>query len=399
MKCLYFDCFAGISGDMTLGALLDLGVPLAYLTEELGRLSLSGYRIRVTRALKMGIAGKKVTIACASHGHHHEHIHEHRSFSTIEKLIKKSTLKQRVKDRSRDIFFRLATAEARIHRQKVADVHFHEVGAVDSIVDIVGSVIGLDYLGIDPCYSSALPLGSGFVKCQHGTLPVPAPATLELLRGVPVYQSAIKGEMVTPTGAAILTTLVKSFGAIPPLNIIKIGYGAGSNDFAQLPNMLRVILGEAHAGAADGEVWVLEANIDDMNPEWAGFLMEQLLSAGALDVAFIPLQMKKNRPGFMLQVICDESRQPYLLNIIFQESTTAGVRYHRASRAVLPRSPGTLKTRFGALKVKIFGSGANAAIAPEFEECRRIALQKGVPLKEVYAEVIAAGKQGRRAVP
>jgi pyridinium-3,5-bisthiocarboxylic acid mononucleotide nickel chelatase len=399
MKCLYFDCFAGISGDMTLGALVDLGVPLTYLTEQLGRLSLSGYRICSTRALKMGISGKKVTVQCGSREHHHEHNHQHRSFSTIESLIKKSSLKQRIKDQSRDIFFRLASAEAHIHRQKVADVYFHEVGAVDSIVDIVGSVLGLDYLGIETCFSSALPLGSGFVQCQHGTLPVPAPATLELLRGVSVYQSDVKGEMVTPTGAAILTTLAKGFGVIPPLNIIKVGYGAGSNDFAQLPNMLRVILGEAHSAAADGEVWVLEANIDDMNPEFAGFLMEQLLDAGALDVAFIPLYMKKNRPGTMLQVICDESRQPHLLNIIFRESTTAGVRYHRAARAVLQRSHGTLKTSYGTLKVKIFGSGANTAVAPEFEECRRIALQKGVPLKEVYAEVIVAGKRNRPARP
>jgi len=394
MKCLYFDCFAGISGDMTLGALLDLGVPLSYLTEQLGRLALSDYRIRVSRALKMGIGGKKVIVQCAVHGHHHEH----RSYRTIEALINKSALKKSVKEVSLNIFLCLARAEAHIHRKKVADVHFHEVGAVDSIVDIVGSAIGVDYLGIDACFSSALPLGSGFVQCQHGTLPVPAPATLELLTGVPVYQSDVNAELVTPTGAAILTTLVKSFGALPPLNIIKVGYGAGSNDFPQLPNMLRLILGEAQAASTDEQVWVLEANIDDMNPEWAGFLMEQLLSAGALDVAFIPLYMKKNRPGTMLQVICTESLQPHLLKLIFHESTTAGIRYYRAARAVLQRSQGTLKTKFGTLKVKIL-QGMGNAVTPEFEECRRIALQKGVPLKEVYAEVIAAGKRGRRSLP
>ena len=389
MKCIYFDCFAGISGDMTLGALLDLGVPLSYLTEELGRLSLSGYRVRTARAMKMGISGKKVTVQCDSHGHHHEH----RSYRTIESLINKSSLKKSVKELSLNIFSRLAQAEAHIHRKKMADVHFHEVGAIDSIVDIVGSVIGIDYLGIDTCFSSALPLGSGFVQCQHGILPVPAPATLELLRGVPVYQSDVKGEMVTPTGAAILTALVKRFGAMPPLNIIKVGYGAGSNDFPQLPNMLRAILGDSQEDSADEQVRVLEANIDDMNPEWAGFLMEQLLAAGALDVAFIPLQMKKNRPGIMLQVICDESRQQQLTAIIFRESTTAGVRCHGAARVVLPRSQGTVKTRFGTMKVKILQSGGAAVVSPEFEECRRVALQKGVPLKEVYAEVIAAGKR------
>ena len=374
---------------------LTSGFRSPYLTEQLGRLALSDYRIRVSRALKMGIGGKKVIVQCAVHGHHHEH----RSYRTIEALINKSALKKSVKEVSLNIFSCLARAEAHIHRKKVADVHFHEVGAVDSIVDIVGSAIGVDYLGIDACFSSALPLGSGFVQCQHGTLPVPAPATLELLTRCPGLSERCEGELVTPTGAAILTTLVKSFGALPPMNIIKVGYGAGSNDFPQLPNMLRVILGEAQAASADEEqVWVLEANIDDMNPEWAGFLMEQLLSAGALDVAFIPLYMKKNRPGFMLQVICTESLQPHLLKLIFQESTTAGIRYHRAARAVLQRSQGTLKTKFGTLKVKIL-QGRGNAVTPEFEECRRIALQKGVPLKEVYAEVIAAGKRARRSLP
>ena len=388
MKCLYFDCFAGISGDMALGALLDLGVPLAYLKEELKKLNLAGYQISVSTTRRMGIAGKKVQVKLDPHGH------SHRSYRTIEALIRKSTLNAHIKELSSAIFYRLARAEAHVHQQKMADVHFHEVGAVDSIVDIVGSAICADYLEVEIFSSSALPLGSGFVKCEHGTFPVPAPATLELLKGVPVYASEATGELVTPTGAAIVTALVKTFGAPPPMTFARVGYGAGLRDIPVIPNLLRLMLGETRSVQADAQVWVLEANIDDMNPEWSGFLMERLFAAGALDVAFIPVFMKKNRPGSMLQVICDESHQPHLLNIIFRESTTAGVRYHRAARAVLQRSEGVLKTRFGTLKVKIFGCGVNAAVAPEFEECKRVALQKGVPLKEVYAEVLVAAQAG-----
>ncbi len=392
MKSLYFDCFAGISGDMTLGALLDLGVPLAYLKEGLKKLNLAGYQISVSATRRMGIAGKKVQVKLDSHGH------SHRSYRTIEALIRKSTLNAHIKELSSAIFYRLARAEAQVHQQKMADVHFHEVGAVDSIVDIVGSAICADYLKVEAFFSSALPLGSGFVRCEHGTFPVPAPATLELLKGVPVYASEATGELVTPTGAAIVTALVKTFGAPPPMTMSGVGYGAGSRDIPAIPNLLRLMHGETHSVQADEQVWVLEANIDDMNPELSGFLMERLFAAGALDVIFIPVQMKKNRPGFQLQVICSEKQQSALLRVIFQESTTAGVRYYRAARAVLQRSEGTLKTRFGTLKVKIFGSGVNAAVAPEFEECRRIAVQKSVPLKEVYAEVISAGKRVRRAL-
>jgi hypothetical protein len=392
MNCLYFDCFAGISGDMTLGALLDLGVPLAYLKEELKKLNLTGYQISVAKTRRRGIAGKRVLIKVDPHDH------SHRSFRTIEALIRKSSLNAQVKELGSAIFQRLARAEAHVHQSKIADVHFHEVGAIDSIVDIVGSAICTDYLEVKTFFCSALPLGSGFVTCEHGTFPVPAPATLQLLKGVPVYAATPTGELVTPTGAAIVTTLVKAFGAPPPMTISGIGYGAGSRDIPAIPNLLRVMLGESHSVQADEQVWVLEANIDDMNPEWAGFLMERLFAAGALDVIFIPAQMKKNRPGLLLQVICAEQQQPALLQIIFQESTTAGVRYHRTGRAVLQRSESTLKTRFGNLKVKVFGSGVNAVVAPEFEECKRIALQKGVPLKAVYAEVIAAGRRGRKSL-
>ncbi|MCX5894639.1 MAG: nickel pincer cofactor biosynthesis protein LarC [Proteobacteria bacterium] len=387
MKCLYFDCFSGISGDMTLGALLDLGVPQAYLKGELKKLAVSGYRLAVSRCKRMGISGYRVQVKTEGHGH------SHRSYKTIETLIRKSTLRSGIKNTSLEIFYRIAQAEARIHQKKIADIHFHEVGAIDSIVDIVGSVICLDYLGATAFYSSPLPLGSGFVECEHGTFPVPAPAALELLKGVPVCASAIRGELVTPTGAAILTTMVQAFGHIPPMTVLKSGYGAGMKDFPQIPNMLRIILGETTMLPADDYVWIIEANVDDMNPEWAGFLMDRLLQAGALDVSFIPIHMKKNRPGILLQVISSEKDRPALLQIIFQESTTAGVRYYRAGRTKLERFQTAVKTKYGTLKVKVLsGAGVNS-IAPEFEECKRVALQKGVPLKDVYAEVICAAKK------
>ncbi len=388
MKCIYFDCFAGISGDMTLGAFIDLGVPRHYLSEELKKLRLSGYRISVSRAMRMGIAGRRVKVQIDK-----QQKHPQRSYKTIAALISKSSLKRHIKDLSIEIFYRLAQAEAQIHQQRVADVHFHEIGALDSIVDIVGSIICLDYVGADKCYSSPLPISSGFVKSEHGTLPIPAPATLELLRGVPVVASEVRGELVTPTGAAILTTLTRGFGLLPQMTIHKIGYGAGMHDYSRLPNMLRIILGEADALPADNQVWILEANIDDMNPEWTGFLVEQLLNAGALDVSLIPLYMKKNRPGVMLQVICSEQSQPELLQVIFRESTTAGVRYYRAGRTTLTRSKGTIKTKFGILKVKVFSRADGNIVTPEFEECKRVAQHAGVPLREVYEAIIAAARK------
>jgi hypothetical protein len=389
MKCIYFDCFAGISGDMTLGAFLDLGVPRRVLAGELKKLGVAGYRITVARAMKMGISGCSVQVHMAK-----QHGHAHRSYKTIESLIQKSTLTTRVKDLSINIFHRIAQAEAHVHQTSIDDVHFHEIGALDSIVDIVGSAICLDYVGADTCYASPVPFSSGFVQSDHGTLPVPAPATLLLLKGIPVVASNVSGETVTPTGAAILAALVRYFGAIPPMTIQNIGYGAGTRDVPQMPNMLRIILGETSALPSDEHVWVLETNIDDMNPEWSGFLMERLLTAGALDVAVIPVHMKKNRPGIMLQVICDEKHKPILSQLIFRESTTAGVRSYCAERTMLMRSAGSIKTKFGTLHVKLFNTDTGTVVTPEFEECKKVALRNGVPLKEVYNEVIASSRKG-----
>jgi hypothetical protein len=389
MKCLYFDCFSGISGDMTLAALIDLGVPQKYLKEELKKLAVSGYTVRVSRTMRMGISGKRILVKTGAD----KSLHHNRSYKDIEAVIKRSTLKSHIKDRSLDIFYRIANAEAHIHGKKVSEIHFHEVGATDSIVDIVGSVIGIDYLRAEHFYSSSVPLGHGLIQCQHGTLPVPTPATLLLLKGAPVYESGIRSELVTPTGAAILTSLVRDFGHMPSMTILKTGYGAGTRELENMPNMLRLILGEMEGAIGSDYVRVLEANIDDMNPEWTGYLMERLFEEGALDVSIIPVYMKKNRPGILIQVICSEQNRQILTRMIFQESTTAGVRSYRAERSVLKRRVGKLKTKFGTLRVKIFDDGNGEQVVPEFEECRRVAIKKKIPLKDVYKEVILSARR------
>ncbi|MEI6125428.1 MAG: nickel pincer cofactor biosynthesis protein LarC [Pseudomonadota bacterium] len=397
MKCLYIDCFAGISGDMMLGALIDLGVPQNYLKTELKKLGVSGYAIHVTSAMKMGISGRHVQVKklAEKKNHHHNHhdSHHHRSYKDIEAIIYKSSLASPVKEKGIDIFYRIAQAEAKVHKKTIEDIHFHEVGAIDSIVDIVGSVIGINFLGAEKFYASSVPLGGGFVQCQHGTLPVPAPATLLLLKGIPVYDPGIKAELVTPTGAAILTSLASGFGNIPPMTILKTGYGAGTRELKEVPNMLRLILGETKGETGEQQVWILEANIDDMNPEWTGYVMERLFAAGALDVLLVPAYMKKNRPGVLFKVICSETTRAELTRIMFQETTTTGVRAYRAERTILPRKEGKLKTRFGCMKVKVFNNEQEAHAVPEFEECRRVAMKEKISLKEVYEEVIAAAKK------
>ncbi|MCP4627206.1 MAG: nickel pincer cofactor biosynthesis protein LarC [bacterium] len=392
MNCLYFDCFSGISGDMTLGALIDLGMPAAHLKRELGKLDLTGYTIRADRTEHSGISGRqvKVNIKSSTQNHHH------RTYRDIEKIISKSMLSETVKQRSLNIFLQLAKAEAKIHHKKAADVHFHEVGAIDSIVDIVGCAVGLDYLKIERCHASAIPLGHGFVTCRHGTIPIPAPATLELLKDTPVYDAGIEAELVTPTGAAILAALVSSFGSLPAMTVKKTGYGAGTRRFETRPNLLRAVLGETLAGFSTDAVTVLETNIDDMNPELTGYLMDRLFAEGALDVILIPVHMKKNRPGVLLQVICTEHDQQRLSLLIFRESTTAGIRSYHAERSVLKRRTEKTKTHYGQIKVKILAGPDGKNIIPEYEECRRVAREKNVALKTVYREVTAAAERSRR---
>ena len=376
---------------MVLGALVDLGVPQKYLKEELSKLAIKDYSIFFSRTVRMGISGRSLKVKDLhekSKNHHH-----HRTYADIEKIINKSRINKSIKEKSIDIFYRIAKAEAKIHNRKISEVHFHEVGAIDSIVDIVGSAAGIDFLGVDECIASTVPLGSGFVKCQHGTIPVPAPATLEILKGVPVYSSNIKSELVTPTGAAILASLVKDFRSLPEMKILKTGFGTGTKVFEDIPNVLRLILGEVDSVREKDRVWVLETNVDDMNSEWTGFLMDRLFEGGALDVLMVPVYMKKNRPGIMIKVICDDKKREELTGIIFSESTTAGVRSYIAERDILRRRDGKLKTKFGVLKVKMLGEPKSERIVPEFEECKKVALKRKIPLKKVYEEIYAAAKK------
>jgi len=382
MKIAYLDCFSGISGDMFLGALLDLGLPRKLLMQQLQHLSLGSYKIKITSQQRMQIAGCRVEVSLPKKKH------QHRTFTEIKQIIKKSQLNQKVKELSIKVFQKLASAESKIHQENISKIHFHEVGATDSIIDIVGTAIGIDYLKPDKVYASPVPLGSGFTNCQHGIIPLPAPATIELLRGVPVFGTSIKTELVTPTGAALLTSLTNHYGPMPPMKITMIGYGVGSTNLKDRPNMLRLIIGE---GAEDQEaerVVILEANIDDMIPELYDYLMERLFEKGALDVSFSPIQMKKNRPATLIRVICHPEKKHELTTTIFRESTSTGIRYYQAKRIKLPRKIKEITTPYGKISVKIFKNIEGEYYAsPEYEECKRIAKKHGIPLKKVYMEL------------
>ena len=318
MKIIYFDCFAGAGGDMILGALIDAGLSVEDLKEELSQLSLSGYEIRAEKSIKKGISGTKFHVN-VSHDHHH------RSLNDILKIIDGSSLSDDVKGQSKKIFTRLAEAEGKIHNKPVEEIHFHEVGAVDSIIDIVGTVIGLDRLDIREVRVSRIHVGTGFLECAHGTLPVPPPATLELLKNIPVYSTGIESELVTPTGAAILSTLSSCFGEIPSMCIEKTGYGLGSRDLT-IPNVLRILVGETDDNYDVDTVQLIETNIDDMNPQFYEYIIESLFAHGAKDVFLTPIIMKKNRPGVVLSVLASPEKIDELIDIIFQETTTLGVR-------------------------------------------------------------------------
>src|SRR5512138_2701043 len=379
---LHFDCTAGISGDMTVAALIDLGLPLEHLRTELARLPLPSdrYSIGTEQCQRRGIRAARFIVQVAEE-HHHRH------YSDIRKMIEESSLADGVKERSLRIFRRLAEAEATVHGVALAEVHFHEVGAVDSIVDIVGAAIGLEYLGVTGISASPLPLGSGFVETAHGRLPVPAPATAELLKGVPVHGNTGPGERVTPTGAAIVTSLATAFGSAPPMRLTGIGNGGGGKDFSDIPNILRLFLGEpSGAGEAwNEEIQVLETHIDDMTPEVAGFLMERLFEAGALDVTYSPLQMKKNRPGMKLTVLALPAMSDRLARLVLAESTAIGIRRYRADRLVLERATEERETTLGRVRVKVISDhGLLLRITPEFDECRRLALSHGMPILDVY---------------
>lgn len=381
MKILYLDCQTGISGDMTVAALLDLGVPLDYLRGELTKLELpqGSYELSTFRTERMHMAALKFDVAV------HDH-HTHRHYTGIDALILNSRLTEPVKEKSRLIFRHLAEAEAKVHGVAIEQVHFHEVGAVDSIVDIVASAICLDYLQVEQIYASALPLGSGFVETAHGRLPVPAPATAELLQGVPLHGECGPGERVTPTGAAILVALASQFGRQPAMVLERIGNGAGGRDFADCPNILRAFLGTATQPDRNSDgVVVAESNIDDSTPEQLGYAMERLFEEGALDVFFTPIQMKKNRPGVMLSFICLPHQLEHLSRLLLTETSAIGLRHYPADRIVLQRRIVEQCTELGAVRFKqiIDNDGKVLRASPEYEDCRRIAREKNIPCREV----------------
>jgi uncharacterized protein (TIGR00299 family) protein len=379
----YFDCFSGISGDMVLGALVDAGADLRAIEAELRKLGLEGWSISAEKVKRGAISATHVKVE-TSEGHHH------RGLSIILGRIDKANLAPRAAERARKIFTRLAEAEAKVHQMPVEQVHFHEVGAVDSIVDIVGAAIGFELLGIDEFACSSFDVGAGQVKTAHGLLPVPAPATAELLRGAPTYSSGVQCELVTPTGAAIATTLATRFSEIPKMTLRAIGYGAGSADLKEKANVMRLLIGESEI-SEPGEHWdapisVIETNLDDMSPQIYGYFVDRALAAGALDVFSTSVLMKKNRPGQLVTLLCEHANLSRLMDLIFRETTTIGLRTYEVRRKTLDRELIPIATSFGEVRVKVSrmnGSVLNAT--PEYEDCQRIAAARGIPLKEVIA--------------
>jgi len=428
MRIAYLDCFSGVSGDMFLGALVDAGVPARLLEDTVAALNI-GARLEISKVNRSGITATKLDVLVSdalggeekdspreagghSHphsdhahhdpGHSHPHGHDekggdsrhsHRGLKQIREIIRQAAIGESAKATALAIFEALGSAEAKIHNLEIEKVHFHEVGAVDALVDIVCAAVGAEALGVDEIVCSALNVGSGTVKCAHGTLPVPAPATLELLKGASVYSSGVQAELVTPTGAAIVKTLVKRFATFPEMKIEKSGYGAGTHDFPGHANVLRLTIGEAQTGSAaktlQETITVLEANLDDMNPQVFGYVLDRLLEEGALDVFGLPVQMKKNRPGMLLTVLCKPEDVVKLTGLIFRETTTLGVREREEKRRILARKWIMVGTRWGKIRLKVASmNGTVTNYAPEYEDCRKIAAAHGVPLKSVMQEAV-----------
>jgi uncharacterized protein (TIGR00299 family) protein len=455
---LYFDCFAGASGDMILGALLDAGLPLDALRAALGSLTIEGYDLAADRVLRAGVSATKFKLIehrrnepkepkeqkeeaarepapaaarlhehghphahpAPPHGHSHEHghphehahahgpshvhahglAHEHRTVKDIEGLIARSALSPRARERATALFRRLAEAEAAIHAMPVEQVHLHEVGALDSIIDIVGAVFALDWFGVDRIIVSPLNTGSGMVRCAHGTFPVPAPATARLIAEAkaPAYASGPTVELLTPTGALLLTGYAQAYGPLPSMSIDRIGYGAGDRDFPEFPNVLRVFVGTSAAASISNErVVMLECEIDDMNPQIYGVLMDRLLAAGALDVYYAPVQMKKNRPGTLITIVSPPDLRATLTQIIFRETTTLGLRYHEVFRECLARERVSVQTPWGAVRIKVARQGDTIMnAAPEFDDCVKLATEHRQAVKDVQAAAMRAFWQQHR---
>jgi uncharacterized protein (TIGR00299 family) protein len=378
VKALHFDCFSGISGDMTLAALIDAGVDADAIRSGLASLGLP-IAVEIEKVRKGGFASTYVRVEAPEE-------HEHRFLPDVEAILNRGTLTPPQRDLALRIFRRLAEAEAAVHGLPLERVHFHEVGALDSIADIAGAAIGLDLLGAERVTSRSVPTGSGTVKCAHGVMPVPAPATAELLKGVPLAPSPVKAELTTPTGAAILTTVVQEWVESPVMTVQRVGHGAGRREFVEQPNLLRLFVGTAAEPADADRVWVLETNLDDLPAEVVGYCYDLLLAAGALDVYSTPIFMKKNRPGVLLSVLAPEPALPALEEILFRETTTLGIRRHPADRHKLRREAHVVETPWGPVRGKLgWRDGRPPAFSPEYDDCARVARQHGVPLREVMA--------------
>jgi hypothetical protein len=380
MRIAYFDCFSGASGDMILGSLIDAGLSPRRLREELKKLQIPTIHLKVKEVLKRGISATQVIVE----GRNEKR--SHRNLKEILKIVERSSVETEVKEKSKEIFKRIASVEGKIHRTPMEEVHFHELGGLDSIVDIVGSVWGIRQLGIEKIYVSKVNVGAGFVKCEHGILPIPAPATLSLMEGKPIYSSGIERELLTPTGAALLTTLGSEFGPIPPINVEQIGYGAGRDNLPH-PNLLRLIIGTSESTSGKEKVMVIETNIDDMNPQFYDYLIEKLLAMEVLEVFITPVLMKKNRPGHLLTVICPSEKLPSVTKFLLRETTTLGLRWHEEDRARADREILNIQTRYGKIRFKLARwEGKIVNLSPEYEDCKRLALEKGIPLKEIFEE-------------
>jgi uncharacterized protein (TIGR00299 family) protein len=388
-RIAYFDCFAGVSGDMVLGALLDLGLPPNVLDEGWRMLGLQGLQLKHHKVQRGGMMGTQVEVQGEG---------AIRNYREMKALINDSALPAGIKELSLKILQQLAQAEGGIHGVAIEEVHFHEIGGIDTIVDAVGAALGVSHFGWDNIIASPLPLGRGWVEGGHGGhghLPLPAPATVALLQGVPIAPAHSEGETVTPTGAAIVTSLASGFGPFPEMEITGVGYGAGTRDVEGTPNLLRIIQG-VQAKKEEGDIWVLEADVDDMNPELLPYLNQLLLAEGALEAHQIPIQMKKGRPGFTIRVLAADAQRERLAQLMLQESTTLGVRMHRVERMTLPREEREVETQYGPIRVKVAfdREGKIINLMPEYESCRQAAEKKKVPLKEVYQEAIEKGRAG-----
>lgn len=385
MRVAHFDCFSGISGDMVLGAVIGAGVPAEAIRAALDSLGLP-IKLDVETVKRCGFAATKATVEAADQ-------EDYRFLPDVEAILAKGAITPKQRELATTIFRKVAVAESTVHGMPLERVHFHEVGALDSIADIVGAAVGLDLLGVERYTSAPVPTGSGTVKCAHGIMPVPTPGTAELLKGVPLAPSVIKAELTTPTGAAILTAVVSEYTATPAMTVERIGHGSGTKDFLEQPNILRLMVGVAQPGAGaprspeSDTVLVLETNLDDITPELIGFTIEGLFAAGALDVFAIPIQMKKNRPGVLLSVICDAARAEELETILFRETGTFGVRRTTAARAKLRREAVTVQTPWGLVKAKRGWREGLEVLTPEYDDCARVARERNVPLRDVYAAV------------